>query len=167
MTPTDAETTFDASRATHGAATDAETTFDAYSCPYDGAACLLLGPLAAPIAQRVGRDYPAVVETAARVVPCRDCPRYSRVVVDGLAGVRLGKHERRVLLKAAECSKGAVVVPLGEGRSGEEAHRRALRRLQQVRLIRRGQDWHVWLTPQGSTVVAQIGAALRRGQPVR
>jgi hypothetical protein len=129
----------------------------------------LLGPLAPELAQQAGAAYPAVVKAAAGVLPCLLCPRYSRVVVAGLARVRLGQHQRRILLEAAppDADRPATVRPEREGRSGEEAQRRALRCLQRVGLIQRGHEWRVWLTPQGSAVVAAIGGTLRRGQPVR
>jgi hypothetical protein len=63
---------------------------------------------------------------------------YSQTIIDGLAQVRLGKHERRVLLRAAspQAQEGAVIAPPGPGRSADEAQRRALRRLQRLGLAK-------------------------------
>jgi hypothetical protein len=57
--------------------------------------------------------------------------------MDGLAGVRLGHHERRVLLEAAspDAEQGTVMMPPDTGRSPDEAQRRAMRRLHQLGLV--------------------------------
>ncbi len=54
-----------------------------------------------------------------------------------VARLRLGRHERRILLLAApiESEDGARIEPPGPGRAADEAHRRAIRRLYRAGLV--------------------------------
>ena len=94
-----------------------------------------------------------------------------------LAGVRLGKHERRILLDAPSPSRTAIpLVPAQPGRSASEAHRRALRKLDAVGLI---DYWHrhqvsgrylgneVRRTPFGQAVIDRYRNEMENGLPIR
>lgn len=65
----------------------------------------------------------------------------SDAVRRALTGIRLGQHERRILLLApsyasgGELGEGALIGPAAPGRSAAEAHRRAVRRLAHAALI--------------------------------
>lgn len=65
----------------------------------------------------------------------------SDAVRRALTGIRLGQHERRILLLApsyasgGELGEGAVIGPAAPGRSAAEAHRRAIRRLTDAGLV--------------------------------
>ena len=55
-----------------------------------------------------------------------------------LTGLRLGKHERQILLQGpGPGEETLVILPDGEGRSADEANRRAMRRLERAGLLER------------------------------
>ena len=94
-----------------------------------------------------------------------------------LAGVRLGKHERRILVEAPSPSRTSIPIgPAGSGRSASEAHRRALRKLDDVGLI---DYWHICTTsgkylgnkvrrtPLGQAVIDRYRNEIESGLPIR
>ncbi len=189
------------------------TTFSDRACPVDGRPCEVLEPLRARLSGEVGADaYGELVADLAERLPCRDCRRGEAEALDLTGGgVRLGKNERRILLAAPPGSKcgardeassptwpaaGRIVWPEGPGRSAEEAHRRALRKLEGAALIEtsktspgfatdRPPDWALrdklrsryWamgrtrqaarLTPLGEHLVEACRAELEGGRPIR
>ncbi len=154
-----------------------------------------------PVAwQGMARDAGDVTVMPARwgrlldmVRPHLDCARCSRAAerdAATLAGLRLGRLERRGLLLAPPPSpdRGALLEPEGTGRAAIEAHLRALRKLRRAGLIlvdwqqqtveapRRGSWRHmrvstqrvaVQLSPLGAAVVGQVRAQLTNGTPIR
>jgi hypothetical protein len=101
--------------------------------------------------EEIGHD--AAVELAedakSHGLPCGSC-RKGEQDARNLSGLRLGKHERRILLFAPPGSKcgwrdgpgnptfrasGKIVYPGGPSRAAEEANRRALRKLERVGLV--------------------------------
>ncbi len=121
---------------------------------------------------------------------CWLCPRVAERDAANLAGLRLGKHERRVLLLAPPPprDKGVVIEPEGTGRAATAAHLRAIRTLRQAGLL--GVDWQqqtveaprrgswrlmrvvthrvaVQLSPLGAAVVGRVRQQLMNGAPIR
>ncbi len=121
---------------------------------------------------------------------CWLCPRVAERDAARLAGLRLGKHERRVLLLAPlpPRDKGVVIEPEGTGRATTAAHLRAIRTLRHAGLLcvdwqpqtveapRRG-SWRlmrvvthrvaVQLSPLGAAVVGRVRPQLTNGAPIR
>ena len=125
-----------------------DTTSNAYTCPVDRQPCEVMGPLRDRLDSET---YSEVAKDLIDGLPCKDCQAGAADARSlGEASVRLGKHERRILLEAPPTSKcgwrgslqqptyrfsGLIVWPEGRGRSAEEAHRRALRKLVAAGLI--------------------------------
>jgi len=178
---------------TKGCASDVsvqDTTSCAYPCHVDGQPCIVIAPLASPEVEKALRH-------TASCLPCTSCPRPAERALARLEGVRLGKHERRVLLAAAppDAETGAVIAPPTEGRAADEAQRRAIRRLATLGLAHVGHArvstaskvplpaswglgrdyfprrdyWHlaVWQSPLGAAVVGRLRVALETGQRIR
>jgi hypothetical protein len=114
-----------------------------YACPVNGRPCVVLEPLRERMVEDLGH-HGAVDLTADAVkygLPCGSCYVGERDA-RSLQGVRLGKHERRILLTSPPGSKVGyragrdeemlrprIIWPDGPSRSDEEANRRALKRL--------------------------------------
>ncbi len=128
-----------------------------YACRVDGGSCVILEPLHARMVDEFGRDGTAkLVEDAHRYgLPCGSC-RKGGQDARNLAGLRLGKHERRILLVSPPGSKcgwrdgpgeptfpscGRIVYPDGPSRAAEEANRRALRKLERAGLVELSREW--------------------------
>ncbi len=128
-----------------------------YACPVDSRPCVVIEPLRERMLEDLGADEAAaLVQDAARYgLPCGSCRRGAEDARN-LSGLRLGKHERRILLFAPPGSKcgwrgdpgdptfrsvGKVVYPEGPSRAAEEANRRALRKLERVGLVELSRDW--------------------------
>lgn len=128
-----------------------------YACPVDGGSCVILKPLHARMVDELGHDRTAkLVEDAHRYgLPCGSC-RKGGQDARNLAGLRLGKHERRILLVSPPGSKcgyrdgagepafpgwGRIVYPDGPSRAAEEANRRALRKLERAGLVELDREW--------------------------
>ncbi len=131
-------------------ATDSSCT-TSYACPVDNRSCVVLELLHERMLEDLGQDEAAkLVEDAAKYgLPCGSC-RKGAEDARNLAGLRLGKHERRILLFAPPGSKcgwrdgpgdptfpgcGKIVYPEGPSRAAEEANRRALRKLERAGLV--------------------------------
>ena len=108
-----------------------------------------------------------------------------------LTGVRLGRHERRLLLAAAvpDAKDGDLVDALTESRAEQSAVSRAARKLEEVGLARLGQKKiraekpHplyrgtvqrstvvrrvAWLTPLGAAIVDRYRVRLEASKPIR
>jgi hypothetical protein len=127
------------------AATDA--TF--YACPVKASPCVVLEPLRERMVQDLGHDGAATMTADAvkHGLPCGSCYVGERDA-HNLQGLRLGKHERRILLSAppgskvgyragrdAEMLQPKIMYPDGPSRAAEEANRRALKKLAHVGLI--------------------------------
>ncbi len=122
-----------------------------YACPVDQHPCVVLRPLYERAVDELGRDGAAGLAGDAKRygLPCGNCRKGERDARN-LSGLRLGKHERRILLFAPPGSKcgwrggpgepafpgcGKIVYPEGPSRAAEEANRRALRKLERVGLV--------------------------------
>ncbi|MBF0612750.1 MAG: hypothetical protein HQL55_16630 [Magnetococcales bacterium] len=116
-------------------------------------------------------------ERLRQLLPCGSC-HGSESQVLALSGVRLGSHERRILLAAAMADHNHRVVPSpASGRSAAEAHRRAQRKLAGAGLVslkqvltgngRLRRKTGVRLTPLGQAVVEKVGEELAAGKPIR
>jgi hypothetical protein len=128
-----------------------------YACPVDGRSCVVLEPLRERMVSELGREgADKLAEDAKKYgLPCGSC-RKGEQDAGGLSGVRLGRHERRILLFAPPGSKcgwrdgqgkptfpgdGAIVYPEGPSRAAEEANRRALRKLERAGLVDLSRNW--------------------------
>ncbi len=128
-----------------------DTTFSVHECPVDGRPCKVLEPLRERMVEDLGPDGAArLVEDAKKFgLPCGSC-RKGEQDARNLSGLRLGKHERRILLFAPPGSKcgwrggegrptfpgwGKIIYPDGPSRAAEEANRRALRKLEHAGLV--------------------------------
>jgi hypothetical protein len=131
------------------------TTF--YVCPVDRQPCVVLEPVQERMVEDLGRVEAAkLVEDAAKYgLPCGSCRRGAQDARN-LSGLRLGRHERRILLFAPPGSKcgwrdgpgnptypacGKVVYPEEPSRAAEEANRRALRKLERSGLVELSREW--------------------------
>jgi hypothetical protein len=118
---------------------------------------VVLGPLREKLEEVLGEDGAAkLAENAMKYgLPCGSCRKGERDARN-LAGLRLGKHERRILLIAPPGSKcgwrdgpgnptfpcsGKIIYPDGPSRAAEEANRRALRKLERAGLVELDRDW--------------------------
>ncbi|MBF0424099.1 MAG: hypothetical protein HQL73_14025 [Magnetococcales bacterium] len=117
------------------------------------------------------------VERLKQLLPCSSCHGGESKAL-ALSGLRLGSHERRILLAAAEVDHNhRVVPPHASGRSAAEAHRRAQRKLGGAGLLSLKQvitgngslrrRTGVRLTPLGQAVVERVGEELAEGTPIR
>lgn len=139
-------------------AVSTHTTFNA--CPVDDRPCIVLEPLRGKMVEELGCGKAAELAEDARKhgLPCGSC-RKGRQDAQNLSGLRLGKHERRVLLAAPPGSKcgwragpgeppfpgwGKIIYPDGPSRSAEEANRRALRKLEHAGLVELSREWASW-----------------------
>lgn len=131
-----------------------------YACPVTGRPCVVLEPLRERMVDDLGHDGAArlTADAVEHGLPCGSCFIGERDARN-LPGLRLGKHERRILLSAPPGSKcgwrdsgpgrptypfgGEIIYPPGPSRSDEEANRRALKKLEAVGLIElgRGAAW--------------------------
>ncbi len=103
-----------------------------YKCWVDGEACEAVAPIAG-----------LVDEGAIDCLPCYVCRAAERHAA-ALSGLRLGRHERRVLLEALPPRdwgnlrhENSTILPENDTRSAREALRRALRRLHEAGLVQR------------------------------
>ena len=102
------------------------------SCWLDGNRCDIARILTPHRSKRFSESFGALKE----LLPCGSCVRRLNGDVAKLAGLRLGKHERRILLAAPPPDREPIVVSAeGAGRSVSEVHRRAVRRLAMAGLI--------------------------------
>ena len=102
------------------------------SCWLDGKRCDIARVLSPHSSKRFSESFEALKELR----PCGSCARRLDGDVAKLAGLRLGKHERRILLAAPPPDREPIVVSAERaGRSAAEAHRRAVRRLAMAGLI--------------------------------
>jgi hypothetical protein len=119
-------------------------------CPVDGGSCVVLEPLRERIIRELGEDGAAKLAEDAKNggLPCGSCRKGARDARN-LPGLRLGKHERRILLSVPPGSKcgwraggemlfpadGEIVYPEGPSHADEVSNRRALRKLEHAGLI--------------------------------
>jgi hypothetical protein len=127
---------------------------------------VVLEPLRERMVEDLGHDGAAnlTADAVKYGLPCGSCYVGERDA-SSLPGLRLGKHERRILLSAPPGSRcgwrdgpgeptyhfsGKVMLPGGPSRSDEEANRRALKKLEASGLVElsRGYAWEVRNPPQ-------------------
>lgn len=137
------------------AAVPTHTTFNA--CPVDDRPCVVLEPLHGKMVEELGREGAESIAGDARKhgLPCGSC-RKGQQDAHNLSGLRLGKHERRILLAAPPGSKcgwragsgdapfpgwGKIIYPDSPSRSAEESNRRALRKLEHAGLVELESEW--------------------------
>jgi hypothetical protein len=151
------------------------TSGAAHACPVDGSPCDVVAAIAPHVTD------PRAVPFFARALPCGRCRGASR---EALAGVRLGKNERSVLLVAADSGdRGAILEPAMRAHSDRESFLRAGRSLQRARLLtsqqghatlpaaaggtRRAWVRRFWCTPFGAAIVERYRAELESGARIR
>src|SRR5215212_4087838 len=129
-----------------------DTTFSVHECPVDARPCKVLEPLHQRMVEDLGLEGATRLAEDAKKhgLPCGAC-RKGEQDARNLSGLRLGRHERRILLAAPPGSKcgwrddspgeptfpgaGRVIYPDDPSRAAEEANRRALRKLEHVGLV--------------------------------
>jgi hypothetical protein len=127
-----------------------------------------------------GAPCPMHVEHGLRhYLACGKCPRPAKSDVGELAGLRLGAHERRLLLGAPlPHEQAAHLKPPADGRSAYEAHQRARRSLEKRGLLHWYPAGHYGhpeadgsilsrLSPLGAAVVEVCRAELESGRRIR
>jgi len=155
------------------------------NCKIDGQVCDIARPALASLEKCVTPKV-AVIQ---RLLPCLEC-KEAEVFALRLSGLRLGKHDKHVLLAAPSSDQNRIVIdPVGGGRSAEEVHRRAIRKLAGKGLldlddalvtketkqkssyghrVKRGYRMTiVRLTPLGSSLVKLVDADLNTGKPIK
>jgi len=131
-----------------GAACDA--TSCAYKCGHDGEPCEVAELFKNTLLEELSRErgipvtgqpmktapdgFTELVDAVSRELPCEWC-RATEKAIARLSRVRLGKHERRILLVAPSNGKYETIEPDGESRSAAEANRRAMRELNSAGLL--------------------------------
>lgn len=79
--------------------------------------------------EELKQRFESAIDTIEDKLPCQYC-LWMEECVKNLSGLRLGKHERRVLLSAPPSdAEAAIIEPDGETRAADEANRRAIRKL--------------------------------------
>ena len=102
------------------------------SCWLDGKRCAVVSVLTPHSSKQFSESFAALKE----LLPCGSCARRLHGDVAKLSGLRLGKHERRILLAAPPPDREPTVVAAeGASRSASEVHRRAVRRLATAGLV--------------------------------
>jgi hypothetical protein len=96
----------------------------------------------------LGRDGAAdlTADAVEYGLPCGSCYVGERDA-RSLPGLRLGKHERRILLATQPPTDGAayeIIYPDGPSRAAEEANRRALKKLEAAGLVQLSQHYPSW-----------------------
>lgn len=149
----------------------------ALACPHLASLCPALAGLIgnSSVVSEEARDW------TERVRPCASCRVAMNARRTQLAGLRLGKREREVLLGAARHEVFTVTSP-GIGRSASAALRRAAQTLRRAGLLEPAIDpahpgaaepgtaslrAAVTLTPFGRYAMAAFGRFIERGSPVR
>ena len=101
------------------------------SCWVDGKRCDVVGVLTPHSSKRFSESFAALKE----LLPCGSCARRLNADVAKLTGLRLGKHERRILLAAPPPDREPSVVSAeGASRSASEVHRQGSRICQRVKI---------------------------------
>ena len=130
-----------------------------------------------PVVEAVSSSSGLSAERLRQMLPCSSC-HGGEFNALALSGLRLGSHERRILLAAALPDHNhRVVPPHASGRSAAEAHRRAQRQLAKSGLLSLEQviigngslrrKTGIRLTPLGQAVVERIGEDLEVGKSIR
>ena len=155
------------------------------NCKIDGQVCDIARPALASLEKCVTPKV-AVIQ---RLLPCLEC-KEAKVFAMRLSGLRLGKHDKHVLLAAPSSDQNRIVIdPVGGGRSAEEIHRRAIRKLGRIGLVSLGDKpisqeteqknyfgknvkriYHrrtVQLTPLGTAIVEKFGDKIKAGKTIR
>ncbi len=128
---------------------------------------MVLEPLRERLVEELGADgADRIAEDAFKYgLPCGSC-RKGELDARNLPGLRLGKHERRILISVPPGSKcgwrdgqgdptfpdaGKIVYPDGPSRAAEESNRRALRKLERAGLVElsRSASWEEDDKPPG------------------
>ena len=159
------------------------TDATSYVCAVDGSPCEVIA-LVEPLVRAVIADDEergAALEATLPFLPCSSC-RVAEAGAKRLAGVKLGRRERRILLDAARAAEGprdrpgtpVVIVTDQPERAAREANRRAVRTLVGRGLIETGRNTAgprirrgVRLSPLGGAAVRLLRPDLESGRPIR
>ncbi len=165
-----------------------------HRCHVDSEPCEVVAMLApryrAPVRKGRRLDLALAREPIVRALPCAWCREVERSA-ESIARVRLGRHERNILLHAppADSVQGAILDPSLKTHSDRETYLRAVRKLGRAGLIRTGER-HVakrttgkrldgsavdrvyahrtmWLTPFGAQVIECYRRELEEGRAIR
>jgi hypothetical protein len=176
-----------------GKGTESKAASARVGCPVAESPCEALAPiddfLAAGSRARPA-DIEAIVDCSRPFLPCDVC-RFPAVAAQNLSRVRLGKHERNILVNAAlpDDPRGAVIDPELSTHSERETNLRAVRKLSRAGLLRIGKTRvrvqtsglradgqaitrsylmrTVWKTPFGVQIVRFYLDDLQNGRSIR
>lgn len=164
-----------------------------YVCPFNQRPCEVIESLPPAFLQRRGREAQKLLHRLASLsdcLPCEHC-RSAELAAQRLDRVRLGRHERNILLHAPgpEAAQGAILDPSLRTHSERETYLRAVRKLTRAGLARSGTQAMrlqtntrradgtlvsrayahrtLRLTPLGVQVVESYRNELENGKPVR
>lgn len=110
-----------------------------FTCPENGRSCEVadaVSDLCLRPGSRAASRVSVAFEHVADCLPCERC-RKADVRVDGLRRMRLGKHERNILLYAPvpDAPSGAILDPELSSHSDRETYLRAIRKLSRAGLL--------------------------------
>jgi hypothetical protein len=106
-----------------------------YICPIDNRQCHVIDGLF-----DIHGCEARIAKVVIRKLPCYQC-RAAWNHIHKLPLVRFGKHERRILVQAPKSNSDPIIIPPdGVGRSAEEVHRRAMRKLANAGLLIMGNE---------------------------
>jgi hypothetical protein len=165
-----------------------------HSCHVDRKPCEVVTALSSrfrpPLRNGRRLDMLAAADLIRAALPCPWCREVDRAA-SSIKRVRLGRHERNILLHApsADSREGAILDPSLKTHSDRETYLRAVRKLSRAGLVRTGQrrvamrtlgrrrdgmtveraytHRTMWLTPFGAQVVACYRRELEEGRPIR
>ncbi len=117
-------------------------------------------------------DKDKILLVISKYLPCSYCNKAVKLEVENFSNVRLGKHERRVLLLAPSPDSDFEIIEQGEsGLRAYESHLRAIRKLEKFRFLYKSRKKRrrvaVRLTPLGHSIVKLLDKKLEKGNPIR
>ena len=165
-----------------------------HRCHVDSEPCEVVAALTsrfrAPVRKGRRLDLVLARDFVVPALPCSWCREVERSA-DGIARVRLGRHERNILLHAppADSQQGAILDPSLKTHSDRETYLRAVRKLCHAGLVHTGQrrvamrtagrrldgsavdrvyaHRTMWLTPFGAQVIECYRRELEEGRAIR
>ncbi len=117
-------------------------------------------------------DKSKLVNTVAEYLPCWYCKKTIEKEVSDLSNVRLGKHERRILLLAPSPESDSEIIEPGEpGLRAYESHLRAIRKLEKFGFLWKSRKKRrrvaVRLSPFGYAITKRLTKELQKRNPIR
>jgi PAS domain-containing protein len=117
-------------------------------------------------------DKNKLLNTISEYLPCWYCKKTIQNEVQNLSNVRLGKHERRILLLAPAPESDSEIIEPGEpGLRAYESHLRAIRKLEKFGFLWKSRKKRrrvaVRLSPLGYAITKRLNKELQKRNPIR